>query len=619
MNTANAPHHSYKTYQNRYRDWLFPLDRTEREQVVREIFSWMSSQEDYVSPGSANAFQNRQVVVRPIQPQPSPPPTIPHSQSTPQPQVIPTDFFLPPHLQNSPYQTHWGNGPSISTTSFGSASTHSSYTCCDDVFSSHRASIATTNSSLSSASYQPSLHGSLKFQLAKHDPVAGLWNGSLRVIPCGKNHSALSWEEPFSPCSLCGFSRWHSLMMNAGNIGVDNLASATMSLRDVPRIDFAGNYPIHYLMSAGVGFEYFSTPFQWDEGLPQNVYGQNPLHALNPVGLGEQLIIVLEWLNARENPPGLLLTQRDINCRTPLHAILQYPLERKMYQRILHVIPYAEFYLNAPDTTGRNTIKMMNKAAMKLQIDSPADYAKLQDGITDVKLFLSDAERTQNGNSRTYGFHDIARGARGITNSLFGYYQCLICHQYNAHPNSYLAQLYCAFENGRDRNGPDETGMTPAHALVTLARCNSDEESTPETPTQTAELFRFLIPPDDPRRGEALHALDPQGNNLVYNIATRGLDEILEYVLQLVEPPRRKSMVNACSRGPDGNEWSVLMAVKTKLEELAKQVQIAEFTHNTALKAVVKEKGKRLYKCKSILQNAGAELTPSLTTRWRIA
>jgi hypothetical protein len=601
---------SYKTYQNRYRDWLFPLDRTEREQVVREIFSWMSSQEDYISPGSANVFQNRQLV-RPIQPQPSPQ----LAQSQPQAQVIPPDFFLPPHLHSSEYQTHWQNRASISTTSFASASTQSSYGCRDDTFSSHRASIATTNSSLSSASYLVPR----KFQLATHDPAAGLWNGALRVIPCGKNHSALSWEEPFSPCSICGFSRWHSLMLHAGSIGVENLASATISLRDIPRIDFAGNYPIHYLMSAGVGFEFFATPFQWDDGLPQNVFGQNPLHALNPVGLGEQLIVVLEWFNARENPPGLLLTQRDIYCRTPLHAILQYPLERKMYQKILHVIPYAEFYLNAPDTTGRNTVKMMNKAAMKLQMDSPADYAKIQDGITDVKLFLSDSERTQNGSSRTYGFHDIARGARGLNNPLFEYYQCLICHQYNAHPNSYLSQLYCAFQNGRDRNGPDETGMTPAHALVTLSRCNDDDERTPETPAQTAELFRFLIPPDDPRRGEALHALDPQGNNLVFNVATRGLDEILDYVLQLVEPSRRTAMVNACSRGPDGTDWSVLMAVKVKLDEAAKQVHIAEFTNNSGLKAVVKDKGKRLYKCKTILQNAGAELNPSITTRWRIS
>ena len=425
-------------------------------------------------------------------------------------------------------------------------------------------------------------------------------------------------------------------MLHAASIGSETMASATMALGDIPRVDFAGNYPIHYLMSAGVGFEFFSTPFQWDEGMPQNVFGQNPLHALNPLGLGEQLIVVLEWFNARENPPGLLLTQRDINCRTPLHNILQYPLERKMYQRILHVVPYAEFYLSAPDSTGRNTIKMMSKAAMRVQAESPVDYAKIQDGITDVKLFLSDAERAQNGSNRTYGFHDIARGARGVTNALFGYYQCLICHLYNAHANSYLAQLYCAFENGRDRNGPDDTGMTPAHALVTLARCNSDEDRTPETPSQTAELFRFLIPPDDPRRGEALHALDPQGNNLVFNIATRGLDEILEYVLSLVEPSRRTAMVNACSRSGAGaagsgagagagagaggtGEWSVLMAVKTKLDEAAKQIHIAEFTQNTALKAVVKEKGKRLYRCKTILQNAGAELNPSVTTRWRIA
>jgi hypothetical protein len=595
------------------------LDRTEREQVVREIFAWMSSQEDYISPGgSASAFQNRQMV-RPIQPQPSPQ-LAPGQQS--QAQAIPGEFFLPNHMPNPAFPTHWQNRTSISTTStLASGSTHStnsSYnTVYDDTFSSHRASIATTNSSLSTTSFQ--LPQQRRLQLAKHDPVLGYWNSSLRVIPCGKNHSALSWEEPFSPCSICGFSRWHSLMLHAGSIGSENLAAATMNLGDIPRVDYAGNYPIHFLMSAGVGFEFFSTPFQWDESMPQNVFGQNPLHVLNPIGLGEQLIVVLEWFNSRENPPGLLLTQRDINCRTPLHTILQYPLERKMYQKVLHVIPFAEFYLSAPDSTGRNTVKMMNKAAIKAQAESPADYAKIQDGITDVKLFLSEAERAQNGSNRTYGFHDIARGARGVTNALFGYYQCLICHQYNAHPNSYLAQLYCAFENGRDRNGPDETGMTPAHALVTLARCNSDEERTPETPSQTAELFRFLIPPDDARRGEALHALDPQGNNLVFNIATRGLDEILEYVLQLVEPSRRTAMVNACSRSPDGSEWSVLMAVKTKLDEAAKQIHIAEFTHNTGLKAVVKEKGKRLYRCKTILQQAGAELNPNVTTRWRIA
>lgn len=408
------------------------------------------------------------------------------------------------------------------------------------------------------------------------------------------------------------------MMLHAGAMGINNLMSAMMLLADVPRVDFAGNHPIHYLMCTGVGFEFFSSPFQWD-GFPQNVFGQNPLHVLNPLGLGEQLITLLEWFNSRENPPGLLLMQRDIYCRTPLHTLLQYPLEREMYQKVLRVFPYAELYLNALDTTGRNTVKMMNKAAMKIQMESPSDYAKIQDGITEVKLFLSDAERTHSNNSRAYGFHDIARGARGITNSLFGYYQCSICNQYNAHSNSYLAQLYCAFKNGRDRNGPDETGMTPAHALVTLARCNDDEERTPETPAQTAELFRFLIPPDDPRRPEALHALDPQGNTLVFNIATRGLNEILEYVLQLVDPSRKSAMVNCCSKGPDGNEWSVLMAVKTKLDEAAKQIHIAEVTHNNGLRAVMREKGKRLYKCKTILQNAGAQLHPSITTRWRIA
>ena len=78
-------------------------------------------------------------------------------------------------------------------------------------------------------------------------------------------------------------------------------------------------------------------------------------------------------------------------------------------------------------------------------------------------------------------------------------------------------------------------------------------------------------------------------------------------------------MVNACSRSPDGNKWSVLMAVKSKIDEAAKQIHIAELTGNTTLKAVVKEKGKGLYRCKNILQQAGAELYPNVTTRWRIA
>jgi hypothetical protein len=498
----------------------------------------------------------------------------------------------------------------MATSTSGSSQSSRSY--WDDARSS-RASIATTNSSVSAGSYFFSTTQPRAPKAPKHDSIAGLWNNVLRVIPCGKDHSRLSWEQPFDSCQVCGFSRWHALMVHAGSIGIDNFIAAMTVLRDAPRVDFAGNYPIHYLMSAGVGLDFFSIPFQQGDNFPQNVFGQNPLHALNPLGLGEHLIRFLEWFSCRENPPGLFLMQRDIYCRTPLHAILQFPLEREMYQKILSVFPLAELYLNALDTNGSNTVNIMNKAAMRIQLHSPSDYSKIQDGITEIKPYLSDAGR------RTYGFHDIARGARGTSNMLFGWYECKICNQMNAHSNSYLDQLSCALVNGRDRNGPDETGMTPAHALVTLARCNDDVERTPESPKQTAELFRFLIPSDDSRRSEALHALDPEGHNLVYNIATRGLDEILEYVLQLVHRGRRSAMVNACSKGPNGNDWSVLMATKLKLDEAMKQMHIADVTKNTALKAIMKDKAKRLYRCKTLLQKAGAEMEPSVTTRWRIA
>jgi hypothetical protein len=120
----------------------------------------------------------------------------------------------------------------------------------------------------------------------------------------------------------------------------------------------------------------------------------------------------------------------------------------------------------------------------------------------------------------------------------------------------------------------DETSMTPAHVLVTQARCNNDEAQTPESPAQTAELFKVLIPRDDHNLREALHALDAEGNSLVCNIATRGFDELLEYVLQLEQPSRRLSMVNACAKGPNGTEWSVLLAVHAKLLEIFKRTSL---------------------------------------------
>ncbi|CZR66853.1 uncharacterized protein PAC_16754 [Phialocephala subalpina] len=66
-----------------------------------------------------------------------------------------------------------------------------------------------------------------------------------------------------------------------------------------------------------------------------------------------------------------------------------------------------------------------------------------------------------------------------------------------------------------------------------MSRCNDD--MTPETPAQTAELFRILFPEGDLALRRALFVLDPAGHNLIYNIAMRGFVEILEYIRRELE------------------------------------------------------------------------------------
>lgn len=397
-------------------------------------------------------------------------------------------------------------------------------------------------------------------------------------------------------------------MLHARSVGSDNFVAAMMILHDIPRIDYAGNYPMHYLMSTGVGTEYFECLFQAKGNFPQNVYGQNPLHTLNPIALGDHLIGFLEWVKTRDETPGIF-TQRDIKCRTPLHTLLIHPLSPDLYPKIIDVFPFATLQLCALDTTGRTPVKMMNEASLRLKPHSIDSYNNLQAGITAIRSLT-------HNNLPRYGFHDIARGRRGLT--YFGHFQCSICQQTNVHSNSYWEQMICACEQGRDRYGPDETGMTPAHALVTLARY-SDEDGSHESPATTAKLFKFLIPNDDPRLSEALHALDPEGNSLIYNVATRGLDEILVYILGLEEPSRLTSAVNFCSRDVVGNEMSVVDAVHNKIQEIAREIHIAEVTGNVVRKQVIIEMGKRLYNCRNIWRRAGGMSRPDARTRWRIA
>ena len=399
-------------------------------------------------------------------------------------------------------------------------------------------------------------------------------------------------------------------MLHARSIPVDVMVAAMQILRHITRVDFAGNHPIHFLMVAGVGMEYFTHEIQ-SGSCTQNSFGQNPLHVLNPQDLGEQVISFLEWFMVRERPPGILLTQRDIFCRTPLHAILQHPLERSMYQRIIKVFPYAEHQLRSLDTSGRGVTKMMNKASLKLKDNSLDDYDKIQAGITETNAFLSESGGNQTASS--YGFRDIARGARGTSYPGWGF-RCRICNIIDAHSNSYFEQMICACNSGRDRNGPDEVGMTPAHALILHERCNNDSDQTPEMPSQTADLFRVLIPANDPTLREALHVLDPEGNSLVYNIATRGFDEILSYVLEIEDQSRWRAMVNTCSKG----HQSVLDAVHAKIQDVRTNLRATLYTENVKLRNILVDKEHRLVRCKRILVAYGAVPKPNITIRWRI-
>ncbi|KAF4626646.1 hypothetical protein G7Y89_g11509 [Cudoniella acicularis] len=621
----------YKTYANRYKDWHLPVDRCEREQVVRELFTLVSDSSNLQSATSMTSTSSR-LPIRPLQPHPSPQPSPSPSQvsvSSSQPYAVPSDFLFPARpqhndIRNLSQQDQMSDRMSISSVAtWSTGSAQSTYTYFDETFSNPRFSISTSNSSVSSNSQMPprssiSTSSSRRsFKPAKHDARAGCWNDDLRVIPCGKDHSNLRWNAAFPPCPICGFSQWHALMLQARSIDINTFGTAMMSLRELCKADFAGNYSLHFLMTAGVGMEYFEALFQWDGVTSQNVFGQNPLHVLNPQDLGDSLINFLEWFRGREHPPGLLLTQRDIKGRTPMHTLLQYPMDRDLYMKILKVFPYAHHQLRSFDTSGRTAVTMMSKAALKIKSKSSGDYQRIQAGITEVKLFQSQEDQSQ-GSSRTpYGFHDIARGARG-TSYIMGFFECRICGQTNSHSNSYLDQMVCACKFGRDRNGPDDTGMTAAHALITQERCNNDPQQSPESPSQTAELIRILIPRNDPTLLEALHVLDREGNSLVYNVAIRGFDEILQYILELEQPPRRRAMVNFCVKGQKGGEKSVLAAVTARCEEVMAKIRVSQVTADHRVRHRLMEKSHRLNKVKTLLLKAGAEMTPSITTRWQI-
>lgn len=629
---------SYKTYSNRFRDWCFPLNPNQRDNKIIQLYALVSESSPANPIAAPPPIQSRGVPpIRPRQPQPRQPlPPLPQN-STSFDQEFHQTYEQTQRNERNRSATIEFDRNSISTietiatnSTWVSSSAASIFSHPD--YASHRDSIATANSSVvslaSQYSYrQPKIEQSLPplpqpkpIKPPRHDSHNGLWNGILRVIPCGRDHSSLDAFDLFDRCSVCGFTPWHALMVHARSMERENFDNAMGMLSNFKKEDFAGNSPVHFLMVAGVEMDYFARLVQHNDtptnqkilGTNQNVFGQNPLHVLNPRGFGEDLIPLLEWFKPRRTPPGLLLTQRDIYGRTPLHALLQHPLPRNLYPKVLEVFPFFEHQLRSLDIAGQSTIQMMTHASLRLRSESESDYLKIQDGITDIKQLL--AESVEGGVPK-YGFNDIARGARG--ESWFGHFECRICNRTNAHSNSYVDQMKCACAHGRDRNAPDDTGLTPAHAIVTKERSNANRGH--ETATQTEELFRILIPQADVTLREALHVLDPEGNTLVHNIATRGFDRLLKYVLELETPGRRVSMVNACTKGADGSEKSVYEAVVDKVRELNERIRINRYTEDRRIKEFLVDTGNRLQRCKHLLVQAGAVANPSITKRWRIS
>jgi hypothetical protein len=509
-----------------------------------------------------------------------------------------------------------------SVSTIGTTSSHSAYTHSDEIFSDGRASVMTSVSSITTGSrfaFVPPIP-----QPLKHDPVEGLWNGILRVIPCKIDHSNQLWDDTFTifpTCTICGFSRWHSLMLNVQSIELETFMDAMEGFRiGGSPLDYAGNSSAHYLMSAGLNLDYLRRLHWMEAGrqaiYEQNVFGQNPLHVVNPNARGHELVRLLEWFKtvpAVKLPPGLLLTQRDIYGHTPLHALLCRPLEKELYTKIFDVFPLVEHQLRAPDVSGKTVLALMNEVAFQTQSISESNFKKIQIGVSEIEAFL---ERTGGtGTEHEYSFHEIARGARGTSWAMF--YECRICGQINTHSSSYLDQMICACAHGRDRGAPDSAGLTPAHALITYKRATPD--GTHESPTQTAELFRLLVPHDDTTLREVLHVLDPQGNSLMHNVAVRGFHEILEYILSLEEPKRRRAMVNACVNHQN-REISVLAAVEEELQKMSERSRIANpFQKKDPLRErFLNEMRGQLLKVKQILLSVGAEMNPSPTTRWRI-
>ncbi|POS87372.1 hypothetical protein EPUL_002673 [Erysiphe pulchra] len=603
---------SYKTYSNRYKDWLFPVDRNERETAVRRLYACIMSEND-----SWNVGYNRAASELSFTPQSRLPQRRLRSYDT-------HDLVADPLSQFSPTE-------SLSTTGYGSD------TIYDDVFDDLTGSFV--NSSMWSpmpiynetnniqypilspsiaagpitqfSDQSPSFSQDFRIESVKHDPNKGLWNQTLHVIPCHKDHSSDSWNKQFSPCPGCGFSQCHALMINARSIDIDTFREFVSLLGDSARSDYAGNYPISYLMAARVGLDYFKSVL-WDirwSTFGQNSFSQSPLHVLNPQDLGDELVDLLKLCSHS-------LSLRDSMCRTLLHYLFLYPLKRGNYIRVLQSFPNAAHHLQAFDTSGKRITQVMQEA-----IESKNQLSKnCRDGIIiglqEIERFISSSPANI-AKIQPYNYTDIARGVfanAGV--DLFPPTYEYPIYLPNTHSKSHYDQMMCACNNGGiDRNAPDKDGWTAAHLIVTHIRCSNDSTMRRETPEETEQLFRLLVFNSNLR--EALHVRDPHGNSLVYNIATRGHSGILKYVLELEDEGRRRSMVNFVGKTKSGQKRSVRESVEVAIANCKWNLNNRNYNTQEEEDRLIQLRHS-FYECKRILEQWGAESKPSVKKQWRV-
>ncbi|RKF81621.1 hypothetical protein GcM3_033010 [Golovinomyces cichoracearum] len=622
---------SYKTYANRYRDWLFPVDRVEREIAIIGLYNLVAEMKN---------MQGQNLNMCPSESLFSGQMRLPSHYLKSQGTVNLAPELIHPYCsienpQASFFDVHQlcddETIDKLNSKSFISETSTQRPTLERDTNSN--LSILNLNYSAGnlrqlSNQFRPVLFGqgeklypqsqpSFIYQQVeplKHDYRKGLWNSTLRVIPCYRDHTSSPWNRPFKQCTGCGFSQCHALMINARSIDINTFKKYVSVLRDHVKPDYAGNNPIAFLMVAGVSLEYFRS-LLWDihwSNFGQSSFSQSPLHVLNPQCLGDELGNLLKLFSDDD------LTLRDSKCRTFLSYLFLQPLEPGSYIQVLQSFPNAIHYLQAFDTSGKRIIELMQEAATSMGVSFQSSREAILVGIDEIKHFLTTTS-TNNSKSRSYGYPDIARGFNSnaeVVSFSSSTFECPICYT-DAHSNSHYDQMLCACQHGGiDRNAPDEQGWTAAHLLVTNVRCSKSQRMRPETPAETAELFRLLI--FSPNLREALHVIDPEGNSLVYNIATRGHSAILEYVLELEDEGRRCSMVNSFGRSKEGGERSVLESVEMAMSEygwnLKKRSKLSERLERQSLT----ESYNALKKCRKILKQYGAKIQPSIKLQKRV-